>query len=73
MELNMSKIPSTNFLDCTLSWLFSKDVSSKRFKNNNILDLLNVYVCIYFGRCLEGIPALYKTELQTRVTHDLVL
>ena len=37
------------------------------------MDLLNVYMCIRFGRYLEGNPALHKTELQTRVTHNLVL
>ena len=38
-----------------------------------ILHLLNVYICICFGRYSDGIPALHKTELQTRVTRDLVL
>ena len=36
-----------------------------------ILDFLNVHICICFGRYSEGIPALHKTEIQTRVMHDL--
>ena len=38
-----------------------------------ILDLLNIYICICFGKYSEGIPVLQKIELQTRVMHDLAL
>ena len=50
---------------------FLRNTSGRLLSYN--LDLLDFYICICFGRYLEGIPVLHKTELQTRVMHDLVL
>ena len=46
---------------------FLRNTSGRLLSYN--LDLLDLYICICFGRYLEGIPVLHKTELQTRVMH----